>query len=144
MIAVVLFICVCVILLFEKEHKMIVDVKITYWKILDMLRKTGDPMWAPLFKPAILTGMTDWNRDKGPIGTNINKGYEIYLCLDNNDTNSAVYILIHELAHMTVSEYDHTDAFWNNFTKLKKLCVSHGLYEMKGNRTYCGDDIQES
>ena len=108
-----------------------------------MLRQTGDPMWVGVLKPSILTGMSGWDRSKGPIGSNVNKGYEIYICLDGDDVNSAMYVLIHELAHMSVPEYDHTTHFWKNFEALKKLCVEKGLYTLDGERKYCGDTVKD-
>ena len=87
--------------------------------------------------------MKDWSKNKGPIGSNVNKGYEIYICLDGNDVNSAMYVMIHELAHMSVPEYDHTTKYWTNFSKLKKLCIDNGFYTASSVRTYCGDVIKD-
>ena len=108
-----------------------------------MLRETGDPTWNGVLRPAIVTGMVGWSKDKGPIGSNVNKGYEIYICLDGNDVNSATYVLIHELAHMAVPEYDHTTLFWTNFKNLKELCIKNGLYVATGERNYCGDTVRD-
>lgn len=125
------------------EPKLLTEIKQRYWETLEMLRQTGDPMWENVLRPAIITGMTGWNKTMGPIGSNVNKGYEIYICLDGDDVNSAMYILIHELAHMSVPEYDHTTNFWKNFQKLKTLCIQHGLYTSSGVRGYCGDTIRD-
>jgi len=120
---------------------MLDELKVNYWKILDILRVSGDPLWTPVLKPAILTGMKG-KRD-GVIGSNVNKGYEIYICLDGNDVNSATYVLLHELAHMSVSEYDHSTGYWENFKKIKELAIQHGIYTKKGTRNYCGDVIPD-
>lgn len=127
----------------HREHDVLSELKRRYIMILDFLKSTNDPMWKGVLKPAILTGMTSWDKSKGPIGSNINKGYEIYICLDGSDVNSAMYVLIHELAHMSVPEYDHTSAYWENFKKLKDLCVQNGLYRVDGERGYCGDTIKD-
>jgi hypothetical protein len=103
------------------QPQMLMELKYKYWILLDTLKKTGDPLWDPVRKPSIITGMLNWDKTKGPIGSNVNKGYEIYICLDGTDVNSAMYILIHELAHMSVPEYDHTKNFWEHFEKLKRL-----------------------
>ena len=126
---------------FNNEPTMLTELKLRYWAILDMLRASGDPMWAPVLKPAIITGI--YGKKDGVIGSNVNKGYEIYICLDGDDVNSAVYVLIHELAHMSVPEYDHTKHYWENFKKLKELCIQKGLYTKGGDRQYCGDTIKD-
>jgi hypothetical protein len=87
--------------------------------------------------------MINWSKDNGPIGSNVNKGYEIYICLDGNDVNSAMYVLLHELAHMSVPEYDHTNKFWEHFEKLKKIAINTGVYVPIGTRTYCGDVVKD-
>jgi hypothetical protein len=126
---------------FNSEPTMLTELKLRYWAILDMLRASGDPMWIPVLKPAIITGI--YGKKDGVIGSNVNKGYEIYICLDGDDVNSAVYVLIHELAHMSVPEYDHTSHYWENFKKLKELCIQKGLYTKSGDRKYCGDTIKD-
>jgi len=142
-VACVLFVMLLLVFWFHQEPPMLSELKVKYWATLDMLRQTGDPMWKGVLRPAILTGMSDWDKSKGPIGSNVNKGYEIYICLDGDDVNSAMYVLIHELAHMSVAEYDHTTHFWKNFEALKKLCVQNGLYTLGGERKYCGDTVKD-
>jgi len=125
----------------NSEPKMLTEMKDRYFKTLDILRLSGDPMWKPVLAPAIITGLN--GKKDGVIGSNVNKGYEIYICLDGEDVNSAFYVLIHELAHMTVPEYDHSIKFWENFEKLKKICIDNGLYMKAGPRQYCGDTIRD-
>ena len=125
----------------NSEPEMLTELKYRYFKTLDILRETGDPMWKPVLKPAIITGLN--GKKDGVIGSNVNKGYEIYICLDGDDVNSAFYVLIHELAHMTVPEYDHSIKFWDNFEKLKKICIDNGLYTKSGERKYCGDTVRD-
>lgn len=129
------------LVLTSSEPRMLTELKQSYWAILEMLRDTRDPLWHPVLKPAIITGM--YGKKDGVIGSNVNKGYEIYICLDGDDVNSALYVLIHELAHMTVPEYDHSIKFWENFEKLKKLCIDAGIYKKNGERKYCGDSIRD-
>jgi hypothetical protein len=137
-----LFIIFMIIIVTHREPPMLIEIKKRYWAIMDMLRATGDSKWHGVLRPAIITGMVGWSKDKGPIGSNVNKGYEIYLCLDGDDVNSAMYVLIHELAHMSVPEYDHTSDFWKKFEELKDLCVSNGLYVKGEDRQYCGDTVR--
>ena len=127
--------------MFNKEPEMLTELKRRYWAMLDILRETKDPLWIPVLKPSIITGLQ--GKKDGVIGSNVNKGYEIYICLDGGDVNSAMYVLIHEVAHMSVPEYDHTDKFWENFKKLKAICIAKGLYEAKGERKYCGETIRD-
>ena len=132
---------VLVAALFNQEPEMLTELKRRYWAMLDILRETKDPLWTPVLKPSIITGIK--GKKDGVIGSNVNKGYEIYICLDGGDVNSAMYVLIHEVAHMSVPEYDHTDKFWENFKKLKMICIGKGLYEAKGERKYCGEVIRD-
>jgi hypothetical protein len=126
---------------FNSEPKMLTDLKVRYWTFLDVLRRTGDPKWAPCLKPSIITGMS--GKYEGVIGSNVNKGYEIYICLDGDDVNTAMYVLIHELAHMSVAEYDHSGDFWRNFKEMKEVAIANGLYVRQGNRGYCGDVVRD-
>jgi hypothetical protein len=142
-IFVMLFVVLVYIVSVNKEPEILSELKMRYWILLELLRRTGDPLWHPVYKPSIITGMIDWNKDNGPIGSNVNKGYEIYICLDGGDVNSAMYVLIHELAHMTVPEYDHTKNFWKHFDKLKKIAIDAGVYTPTGTRTYCGDVVKD-
>lgn len=136
-----LFACLLLVVRFNEEPVMLSQIKARYWAILDVLKQSGDPRWLPILKPAIITGIK--GKKDGVIGSNVNKGYEIYICLDGDDVNSAVYVLIHELAHMSVPEYDHSSKYWDNFKDLKKLCVANKLYTPAGDRRYCGDVIKD-
>lgn len=140
---IVLFVILVTVFLMHKEPVVLTQLKQKYAAILGLLRSTGDATWSGVLRPALITGMKGWNKTMGPIGSNVNKGYEIYICLDGNDVNSALYVLIHELAHMSVPEYDHTSLFWDRFTKLKNLCIQHGIYTSSGERGYCGDTIRD-
>lgn len=131
------------IVLTTREPPLLTELKEKYSKLLHVLRNTNDPAWSGVLKHSIITGMTGWSKSMGPIGSNVNKGYEIYICLDGDDVNSAMYVLIHELAHMSVPEYDHTDRYWENFDKLKQICIQNNLYTPSGERMYCGDVITE-
>lgn len=143
-LSIVLFIIFMIIVATNKEPPMLTELKRRYHATIAVLRKTGDPVWHGVLRPSIITGMTGWSKEKGPIGSNVNKGYEIYICLDGDDVNSAMYVLIHELAHMAVPEYDHTTLFWTNFKKLKQICIDNNLYTPSGERTYCGDTVKDS
>jgi len=79
----------------------------------------------------------------GGIGYNTNKGFEIGLCIDG-EVNEVFHVLLHELAHCTVREYDHTEAYWNNYIELRDLALSLGIYERIPQRTpFCGKEVQD-
>ena len=104
-----------IVIWYNKPQPILVEVKQRYDKLRAHLATLNDPRWNKLIKPSIITGMVDWDKSKGAIGYNVNKGYEIGICLKGDDANSAFYVLLHELAHITVSEYDHSTEFWKNF-----------------------------
>lgn len=136
-----------VILVTHREPPLLVSIKEKYSALLAYLDgpDNKDPRWDKLKRRAIVTGLVDHDKSKGPIGFNVNKGYEICICLAGDDINSAFYVLLHELAHMTVSEYDHSTKFWNNFRDLKTLCNSLGIYDNSaGSSKYCGDSVVRS
>ena len=51
--------------------------------------------------------ITAHHRLNGTVGYNLNKGSEIGLCIDG-EVNEIFHVLIHELAHSLVSEFDHS------------------------------------
>jgi len=80
---------------------------------------------------------------KGELGYNINKGHEIAICHDK-DVNSMFHVLLHELAHCTVEEYEHSDEFWKNTMELTKLAVDSGMYKaISTHKKFCGDTIRD-
>lgn len=129
-----------------KEPPMLVEIKRRYRVLLDHLRTTPniDSRFEVLRRhEPVLTGIDSSRMNRGTIGYNVNKGYEIFICIDNaGSVDAAMHVLIHELAHMTVPEYDHTDAYWQSFKDLRDLCVSLGLLTVSNTPTmYCGGQI---
>lgn len=130
----------------RQEAPLMTEMRSRYDVLLNHLRSTEvvDPRFARLRKRCILTGIHGSRMNRGTIGYNVNKGYEIYICLDKEDVNSAMNVLIHELAHVTVDEYDHSPAFWASFKDLKELCKTLGIYTpIEGSIEYCGIMIQD-
>ena len=77
------------------------------------------------------------------LGYNINKGHEIAICYDK-DVNSMFHVLLHELAHCTVKEYDHSDRFWQNTEKLTNIAISNGFYKpIRNFKQFCGSKIKD-
>lgn len=92
-----------------------------------------------LHKKVNITGMYN----KGEVGYNVNKGYEIFLCIDGSDPNNIFHILLHELAHVTVTEYKHSGHFWDNLHRLKAIAGRLGIYKGISRRPYCGHYISD-
>jgi len=139
------------VLLFNDQPPLLSDLKERYDKLLRILHndKNLDPRWEPIKRRVILTAMNGWNKSKGAIGFNVNKGYEIYICMDMDPSidqekriNTAMHVLIHELSHSSVREYEHSDNFWKNFKDFKKYCSAHGLYTISNVGPYCGENIR--
>lgn len=91
---------------------------------------------------AILTAKETY--EDGNVAYNVNKGYEIYICLDGRKINAAMYVLLHELAHITVEEYNHSEKFWSNFKRLREISTNLGIYTPEQEMTYCGQTIKDS
>ena len=146
-LTVLLALALLVILVRHKEPPLLTVLKEKYSALLAYVHSPAntDPRWNKLKHRAIVTGLVDYDKSKGAIAFNVNKGYEICICLAGDDVNSAFYVLLHELAHMTVTEYDHTTNFWKNFKDLKVLCNSLGIYDNSaGSGQYCGDSVVRS
>lgn len=127
------------ILLTNTEDPLFTEIKRRYDFLLknipdefDILRKNR----------AILTVNTNANNNE--IAYNVNKGYEIYICLDGRKINAAMYVLLHELAHITVDEYTHSERFWTNFKKLRECAAQIGVYTPEPEMEYCGQVIKDS
>ena len=132
----------------RNEHHLMGELRRRYDILLGHLRDTDivDPRFSRLRKRCILTGISGTRMNKGTIGYNVNKGYEIYICLDGGieSINSAMNVLIHELAHVTVDEYDHSPEFWTSFKDLKDLSKMLGIYEpIQGTPEYCSIMIRD-
>jgi hypothetical protein len=137
---------VSVIATIVKEPPLLVEIKRRYHVLLAHLRTTPhiDPRFEVLRRhEPLLTGIDSSRMNRGTIGYNVNKGYEIFICIDTaGSVDAAMHVLIHELAHMTVPEYDHTEAYWQSFKDLRDLCVSLGLLTVTSTPTwYCGGNI---
>jgi hypothetical protein len=140
---------IIVIVVTNKPPDLLVEVRKRYAGIMQALRDDPklDPRWEPVKKPVILTGMCGWDKSKGAIAYNVNKGYEIYLCLegesiDEKRINTATHVLIHELSHSTVREYEHSDSFWKNFKDFRKYLAEKGLYTPGNVGPFCGENIK--
>ena len=137
MILLLACICAWVLLTQVKVPPVLVEVRRRY----DILMKNIPDKFAILRRPVIIVG---YHRNDGmDLGLNVNKGYEIHLCLGNEDPNVVFHVLLHELAHSTVPELDHTPAFWKNMDELVNLAVSLGIYTRLTKSAFCGGTVTD-
>ena len=82
----------------------------------------------------------------------VNKGERVVFCLRSRDeqenlidTNTLMFVALHELAHIMTKSIGHTDEFWTNFRYLLKEAVKLNIYthqDFKNNpKKYCGTII---
>jgi len=127
------------LLVSHREPVVLTVVREKYALLRKQLATTGK--FPQLQQDVILTGMQKQG-PKGDVGYNVNEGHEIFLCL-KGDLNSVMHVLLHELAHMTVTEYDHSSKFWENLKELKKVAIDMGIYEGIGVKTFCDGEIRD-
>ena len=132
---VVLLVLFCLVVAFHREDSRMVELKRRY---RDFIQRVPEK-YEVLKKEVIITGLTGQPQQ---IGSNVNKGSEIFICIDG-DPNDRFHILLHELAHSTVSEYDHSDQFWKNFTELRNYAQDIGMYKPVEKKSYCGQSISD-
>jgi hypothetical protein len=129
-----------IIFISVKEPSNLTEVREKYRTLRDHLRETNNEEFKILCKEIPITAHRRLN---GSIGYNVSKGSDIGICIDG-EPNEIFHVLIHELAHCTVDEYSHSKEFWNNFDKLRTICVSLGIYqEIPQRREFCGKHIQD-
>jgi hypothetical protein len=129
-------------ILTTKEPENFTKVKERYAILRDYIGKNDVPeKFKVLETPVLLVG---YLQKKHELGYNTNKGYEICLCLDGTP-NQVFHVLLHELAHSTVPEYDHSTKFWDNFKELRELATQIGIYEpVNTSEKFCGKYISDS
>ena len=139
---IVLLIVLVVLLLVSNEDPLLSEIKRRYEFLIEKLKETNQ--FEILIKNrAVISEKTKTATDN-TIAFNVNKGYEIHICLDGRKINGAMYVLLHELAHITVEEYDHTEQFWTNFRKLREYASLIGIYTPEREIEYCGEIMKDS
>jgi predicted metal-dependent hydrolase len=140
MMILILLLIVALVLVYTREPSELVEVKEKYTVLRNHLRDTDNQKYHMLHRCIPITGMKRMN---GSVGSNTNKGGEIVVCLDGKP-NEIFHVLIHELAHCTVSEYEHSPQFWENYLELRNMCIELGIYEQIPQKTeFCGQHIQD-
>jgi hypothetical protein len=74
---------------------------------------------------------------------------DVKLCvpksLEERDIQTALFVALHELAHVANVSWGHDDNFWNTFRDLLKLAVKSGIYKKRSYADdparFCGQDI---
>jgi hypothetical protein len=136
----ILFVINLFILYVTQEPQRLVEVKEKYRILREHLIETNHEKFHMLKRCIPVTGIL---RMKGAVGYNTNKGGEIAVCLDG-EVNEIFHVLIHELAHCTVNEYEHSDLFWNNYIELRNICLDLGIYQKIPTKTeFCGEHVQD-
>lgn len=84
----------------------------------------------------------------------VNKGEKIVFCIRSKktgklvDTNTMMFVAIHELAHVMTESVGHTPEFWSNMKYLLKKAIKIGVYVAVDYKAkpvpYCGTSITDS
>lgn len=140
MLLILILVCTILFLLFmNRQNPLLIEIKNRYVILKNHLRDIGQ--FKEIYSTdSIITGTT---LKEKKIGTNVNKGYEITLCLEGglDNIDSVMNVFLHELAHQTVSEYEHSEAFWDNFKKLREIATTLNIYRPIPDVVYCGQKI---
>jgi hypothetical protein len=119
-----------------KQDDVMNEILSRYTILRNYLKETGE--FPKLHKESNIIGMNKKSSDG--VGYNVGKGYEIYICTDG-DINSIMHVFLHELAHNTVTEYDHSSKFWLNLHELKEIAKHLNIYEYTEVQPFCGGTI---
>jgi uncharacterized SAM-binding protein YcdF (DUF218 family) len=138
----ILFTMAIVAVTTSREPENFTQVKVLYANLREYVATNPVPeKFKVLEKQVLLIG---YLKKKHELGYNTNKGYEIGLCLDGT-VNQIFHVLLHELAHSTVPEYEHSTSFWQNFKELRELATQIGIYQpVTSSEKFCGKYISDS
>jgi hypothetical protein len=127
---------------FTKEPDSLVKLRERYEKLREEFSKLPKShKFRKLEEPILLMGYHGMKG--GLLGFNTNKGSEIGLCVDGCP-NELMHVLLHELSHATVKEYDHSPNFWSNLEELKKFAEGKKLYKpIDDPQGFCGAHIHD-
>lgn len=97
--------------------------------------------------------MHEGSHTNGYTSFSVSKGESITLCIrqaDDSfvDTNTVMYVAVHELGHLMSSTIGHDQVFWDNFKRLIIEGIAIGVYDRVDFATkpepYCGIKITSS
>ena len=140
-IYIILFIVAIIIIKTSKEPPVVNDVRERYEILKDHIKNNKVPgHFEHLDRDVDLTFFT---KKYDEVGYNVNKGQEIGLCVDG-EANEIFHVLLHELAHSSVPEYNHSKLYWERFNELKKICIDLGIYQkISTKQEFCGKHIKD-
>jgi hypothetical protein len=141
-LVIILLVVVIFLLTFTYENPLLSEIKRRYEFLIENLKESKQ--FDMLVKNRAVITEKNKTATDNTIAFNVNKGYEIHICLDGKKINGAMYVLLHELAHITVEEYDHTEQFWTNFRNLREYASLIGIYTPERELEYCGEVIHDS
>jgi hypothetical protein len=141
-LVIILLLVVIFLLTFTYENPLLSEIKRRYEFLIENLKESKQ--FDMLVKNRAVITEKNKTATDNTIAFNVNKGYEIHICLDGRKINGAMYVLLHELAHITVEEYDHTEQFWTNFRNLREYASLIGIYTPEKELEYCGETIHDS
>ena len=88
------------------------------------------------------------------VAYSVNKGEELSICIREKDTekfldsNTVLFVAIHELAHIMSESTGHTEEFWDNMKYLLEEASKQGIYTpvdySKDPANYCGMKIDST
>ena len=85
-----------------------------------------------------------------------NKGEKLAFCLDTEknsqgrliDSNTLMYVALHEVSHIATKSVGHNDEFWENFkfiiTEAKEINIYNPIDYKKNPARYCGMNISDN
>lgn len=105
--------------------------------------------------PRIENIRSRWDGTLGEVGYGDDIAYsvnktKIYICIRSpkgtlEGTNSSMYVLLHEVAHIATNIYGHPPSFWKNFRWLLEVAERLGMYTYEDfdqkQITHCGHTL---
>ena len=94
--------------------------------------------------------ISEGTSEHGYTSYTINKGERIIVCIREKDTmkfsdeNAVMYVVIHELTHMAITEIGHTPLFWDKFKWFLEEAVEIGIYKKVDYAKNCGIQLTTS
>jgi hypothetical protein len=115
----------------------------------------GDPRVQTMVNRFNPKNMMENSLDDDSTSYSENKGEKIVICLRDKtvgapfvDSNTVMFVVLHEMAHLMTTTVGHTPEFWANFRRILHDAVQAGIYQStnysKNPVTYCGMTITDS